>query len=120
MVVATKNMPVEMNNFDNFFASVCSNGRCRMGKWKRRITGLFQALQHRKRSSPEVAVGEDDEDPALLCPRCHFFEACQRYWTASGGLRNVSVGAGCCRHRLSPRVGGEVEYGEVDYAYFCA
>ncbi|KAK8948945.1 Cyclic dof factor 2 [Platanthera zijinensis] len=108
---------------------------------------LFGAVIMAEESRPKKKLPAAGAEPAadeaaavaavLPCPRCnswetkfcyfnnynvnqprHFCKACHRYWTAGGALRNVPVGAGRRRNRLSPLgssdggssdSGGEVE-----------
>eukprot|EP00250_Pteridium_aquilinum_P010670 c19553_g1_i1 orf=39-1622(-) len=68
----------------------------------------------------KVLLENGRPDKPVACPRCHslntkfcyfnnynvkqprhFCRECQRYWTAGGSLRNVPVGAGRRKHKLS-------------------
>ncbi|CAM6080014.1 unnamed protein product [Sphagnum tenellum] len=82
---------------------------------EKKASQLFaqRALQERRLKPP---------DQVVPCPRCqslntkfcyynnysltqprHFCKNCRRYWTAGGTLRNVPVGGGCRKNKLSSK-----------------
>ncbi|RDX66555.1 Cyclic dof factor 4, partial [Mucuna pruriens] len=85
-----------------------------------KLFGTTITLCGRERKEDKKGTEEKRPEKIIACPRCksmetkfcyfnnynvnqprHFCKACQRYWTAGGALRNVPVGAGRRKAKLS-------------------